>query len=163
MSKEDSIHVLCNELIPIYGELDGDAKSIIEEHTKACSECRNLLAISTKVYKAGDEKNTMDSEENQIDVKPFLRLALFKKSFLLLLFLVRIMILIFVSLEFKVQFNYYSSPATLVSDIILLYFPFAALSSVITYFFYKKKIMWITLTLDVIVLLFFDDLLLFFM
>ena len=42
MNKQDKIHILSQELIPVMDDLDEEARNIVLEHMQHCKKCQNF-------------------------------------------------------------------------------------------------------------------------
>ncbi|MBD8069600.1 hypothetical protein [Bacillus sp. PS06] len=156
MDKDKKIHVLSQELIPFINELDPEPKQIIIDHAQYCEECRDLLS---KV--ADFDKNFPEHEfSKDVEIKPLKKLAQVNIGLRLLLIATRAIILFYI---FYSSFRYNDLDSTEMflaafqGTIFLFYFPAAVFLLVFTFTFFNKRWLWISLALDLIIILFLDN------
>ncbi|WP_170008479.1 zf-HC2 domain-containing protein [Bacillus fonticola] len=151
MANKDAHHILVRELIPFYDDVEEDAKKIIEEHVQSCRSCREYLQVSMDAF-----PHTLVPENRAQDEKapPFKRLVQFKRFLFFFQSALRLFILGLVYFNINTDFNI---RVHVDANMILFYFPYAALTNAIVFIFYRKLWFWIVLTFDIIVLLFFGD------
>lgn len=157
MTGFEEVHVLCQELIPMYDDLDVPAKRVIEKHAEECEVCRMNLTASKKIEIGPREAGENDS----LPVQPFKKLILLKKFLTLFLFFIRTVVIGLIAFDFFRHF----SPAVpyglqfegLRASLVIFYVPLAFFLLLFTWFMKNGKIFWITLIIDLLVIYFFDD------
>jgi hypothetical protein len=156
VTKLDDIHVLCQELIPIYNELEDEAKRIIDKHAEECPICKEQLKVVRDIDIAPKEV-----PPNPIAMKRFKKLFLFKRLNAFLLFFIRVIVLGLIAFDFFQHFSanvpYGIQFEGLRAGLILFYLPLAFVLLMFTWFLKNMKMLWISLIIDLIVLYFFDD------
>lgn len=160
MEQEEKIHLLSQELIPIINDLETEPKEIVLDHAKNCQECKELLSKVADLEKDFPEHDV----SSEVEIKPLKKLAQFNTGLKLLLIAVRGMILFYI---FYSNFRFYPLESTemilasLQGTIYLLYFPAAVFLLIFTFTFFNKRWFWISLAVDMIIILFLNDILLF--
>jgi|GEM_PF-4148257 len=92
MTEHEKIHILVQELIPVFDDLESDAKRIVQEHMKTCQACRRL---SEQAEDWANDQASLQTEDTA-EVKPLRRLIAMNKSIKLFLIAVRAFIFIYV-------------------------------------------------------------------
>ncbi len=162
MNEQMKIHKLCNELIPFYDEVEESTKEIIEEHIEQCSDCRGLLESFQTSFPSDIPTQSGDAskEEEVPSIKPFKTLIHFKNILFTFFILIRFLVLGLIANNWVNNVSL-EQGALLPADLILLYFPFVALTNGVTFMFYRKMGFWLVLAFDILMLLFFDNLIVF--
>jgi hypothetical protein len=154
MTDFEKIHVLTKELLVIYNDLDEEAKSVVDEHITSCPDCKKLFETYHSTFVSNEQRFCLEQSEQSTEIKPFKKLIQFKTMMYVLLIVIRFLLL---SLILNKGFDP-TRPALLRGNLIFYYFPFVGLSNVVTFVFYRKAWFWIMLSFDILVLLFFADL-----
>lgn len=161
MARFEDIHILCQELIPIYNELEEDAKRVIEKHAEECVSCKEQLEAVQNIEITPKEVN-----HNQTSMKRFKKLFLFKRVNALLMFFIRAVVLGLIAFDFFQHFSanipYGIQFEGLRASLVLFYLPLAVVLLMFTWFLKNIKMLWFLLLVDLLVLYFFDDLIRFF-
>lgn len=161
MSENNKIHLLVHELLPMYDELDGEVKRIVDEHSQQCKVCKEEIKIMSATFVENELFNRGYQEKNQMNEikspRPFKKLIQFKKVIFAVSFAIRVLLLVMI-LYFT---NGYSPAqgALITADLILFYFPYVAIADAIHFIFFKNKYFWVLLVFDILMLLLFDNLL----
>ncbi len=160
MRNSEIIHALVYELMPLYQDLDDNIQKIINEHAKECDVCKDQL---------NNVRDTFDPHEESINEQvqsietakpsPFKKLILFKRSLFALIIMARFLIL---GMIIYFAQSYLGKAPLITSSLILFYFPFVCLTNAIHYVFFKNKVFWFVISFDIFILLFFDNLLMYF-
>ena len=155
MEDYQKIHLLSLELIPIIDDLDDEPKKIIFDHITDCEDCKKLYA-STENFNESISKQ--DYTEN-VELKPLKRLVQFNIGLKLLMITVRALILFYIGYS---SYKYYGSESVtslleyFKSGIFIFYTPAAIFLLVFTFTFFSKKWLWISLAIDLVIILFLD-------
>lgn len=160
MGNREIIHTLVYELLPLYQDLDANVTTIIDDHVKECDVCKDQLHTMLETFDSPAQ--SIDEETHTIDKtkpSPFKKLILFKRSLIVLMFTARLLILGMIL--YLAQANLGKAPF-ITSCVILFYFPFVCLTNAVHYVFFKNKLFWVIISLDMLILLFFDNLVMFF-
>ena len=149
------IHLLSLELIPIIDDLDDEPKKIILDHITDCEDCKKLYA-STEDF---NESIFKPVHSENVELKPLKRLVQFNIGLKLLMITVRALILFYIGYS---SYKYYGSESVtslleyLQSGIFIFYTPAAIFLLVFTFTFFSKKWLWISLAIDLVIILFLD-------
>ncbi|SET14674.1 hypothetical protein SAMN05216389_10641 [Oceanobacillus limi] len=157
MGNSEKLHTLAYELLPLYQDLDANVKKVINEHVEECDVCKGHLDNVQETF--GIHEEPIDEQVQYIEkVKPspFKKLILFKRSLLVLMLMVRFLIL---GMIIYLAQSYLGNASLITSSVILFYFPFVCLTNAVHYLFFKSKLFWIIISFDILILLFFDNLL----
>lgn len=155
MNEHQEIHVLCRELIPMFDELDAEVQAIITQHTSECEECEEALSIINGIF--AENEKPLPVMGGEPDLNTFKKLSLFKGIISIFFLVARVIVLGLISYNWVS--NYHFETTTLLSaQLILFYFPLGVIINTINFLFFRNKWFWITLVLDILVLLFFDTL-----
>lgn len=163
MSNEyDQIHILCKEIIPLYDEVQPDVKSVINEHCNACSECKNLLQQTNEMDITLSDYQQNFSENDHKQIPPFYHLVWFKRSILIGLILIRILILVIIGREYFQLINFTDAPNGLLvegirASMLIFYLPYSVLSLIFLILVTKKRYILILACIDITTFLFFDN------
>jgi hypothetical protein len=159
MDEQQKIHILCNELIPLYNELELETQRLIIEHTKQCKECKEAL-LRVNVIFNNEEDSYEDSykgNSKNIQVTPYRSLILFKKMIAVFFLLARAIVLGL--LAFNWISNYSPEQTSLfTAQLILFYFPLVVIINTINFLYFRNKWFWVMLVTDIIILFFFENL-----
>ncbi|ALC82405.1 MULTISPECIES: zf-HC2 domain-containing protein [Bacillus] len=157
MARFEDIHILCQELIPIYNELEEDAKRVIEKHAEECESCKEQLESVGNIEITPKEMN-----HNQAPMKRFKKLFLFKRVNTLLMFFIRVIVLGLIAFDFSQHFSadvpYGIQFEGLRASLVLFYIPLAFVLLMFTWFLKNMKLLLMSLLVDLLVIYFFDDL-----
>lgn len=156
MKQDRKIHLLSQELIPIINDIEDESKNIIIDHSQSCEECRELLT------KEKDFNTEFSSHEisSEIDIKPLKKLAQFNTGLKALLIVVRGLILFYI---LYTSFQYYGAESSELmidyfrSGLYLFYVPAAIFLIVFTFTFFNRKWLWVSLIIDLLIILFLDN------
>ncbi|MBD1380750.1 hypothetical protein [Metabacillus arenae] len=156
MTKFDDLHILCQELIPIYSEIDEEAKQVIERHAEECEFCKKKLNTAANIEITPKEMN-----DDNTPVKRFKKLFLLKKVNTLLVLTLRVIVLGLITFDFFQRFSQNIPHGIqfegLRASLVLFYIPLSFVLLMFTWFIKNKRTFWITLILDVLILYFFDN------
>jgi len=153
MTDFEKIHVLTKELLVMYNELETEAKSVVDEHITNCQDCKALFETYHHTFASDERDFCLEQLEQPAEIKPFKKLIQFKTTMYVLLIGIRFLLL---TLILNNAFDP-TRPALLRGSLIAYYFPFAGLSDIVTFVFYRKAWFWIMLAFDILILLFFSD------
>ena len=162
MDSFKKIHLLSLELIPIINDLDDEPRQVVLEHITYCEDCKKLYA-STENFNSSMPKQ--EYAEN-VEVKPLKKLVQFNNGLKLLLITVRALILFYIvysSLKYYDVESVTSMLGYFRSGIFLFYIPAAIFLLVFTFTFFNKKWIWISLVIDLVIILFLEKVLQFFL
>ncbi|PFG05290.1 hypothetical protein [Bacillus sp. es.034] len=153
MNEHQKIHILCNELMPLYSELDQPTQEIINEHAEHCKVCNESIHRFTLTFSA---EVPPEIKDHSVSIKPFKSLILFKTLLTVFFILIRGVVLGLLTANW---INHYSNeqPALLISSLLLYYFPLVTLINSINFVFFRNKWFWIMLIIDILILCFFDN------
>ncbi|CAM3998005.1 hypothetical protein [Mesobacillus zeae] len=149
MNNDERIHLLAKELIPLYDDLAADTRLVVEEHARTCKICNEELRRFNATFAPLAAKEEV---EPNAEIKPFKKLQAFKALMVGLLFLARFLLIGLLVAAFDP-----AAPRLLGGNIIMFYFPLAAASLSILYFFYRKLWFWVLVLFDVFILFFLDE------
>ncbi|MBD8034077.1 MULTISPECIES: hypothetical protein [Solibacillus] len=158
MDSFKKIHLLSLELIPIINDLDDGPRQVVLEHITDCKDCKNLYD-STEHFNSSMPKQ--DYSEN-VELKPLKKLVQFNNGLKLLLITVRALILFYIVYS---SFKYYGAESVTSlleyfrSGIFLFYIPAAIFLLVFTFTFFNKNWVWISLVIDLVIILFLEKVL----
>lgn len=156
MARFEDIHILCQELIPIYNELEEDAKRVIKKHAEECESCKEQLESVQNI-----EITPKEVDHNQTPIKRFKKLLLFKRVNTLLMFFIRVIVLGLIAFDFFQHFSadvpYGIQFEGLRASLILFYLPLVIVLLMFTWFLKNMKMLGLLLLVDLLVLYFFDD------
>lgn len=156
MDDTKKIHLLCQELIPVIDELDDEPKQIILEHITNCEDCRKLYDSTVDF----DKNMPKQDYSEDVEIKPLKKLVQFNTGLKLLLITVRALILFYI---FNSSYKYYGVDSVTPmleyfrSGIFLFYVPATIFLLVFTLTFFNKKWIWITLVIDLLIIIFLDN------
>jgi hypothetical protein len=154
MDEQQKIHILCNELIPMYNELEQKTQQLILEHTKQCKECEEAILRANVLFNEDESSLKVNSENTE--VTPYKSLVLFKKMITVFFILARVIVLGL--LAFNWISNYSPEQKSLLgAHLILFYLPMVVIINTINFLYFRNKWFWIMLVTDVIILFFFDN------
>lgn len=154
MKESQKIHILSQELIVMFDDLENEAQAIIVEHIDQCNECSEL-------YKGMKEDFSFSPAiENEEIIKPFKKLIHFQNTLKTMFITIRIALLLLI---IYTSFSFYdwelSAQAAIEYikyTIFLFYFPSIIFLNLFNYIFFTKRWLSIFLIFDLIVILFLD-------
>ncbi|BAC13205.1 hypothetical protein [Oceanobacillus iheyensis HTE831] len=158
MDANTKIHLLSKELIPVINDIDNKPKQIILDHIIDCEDCRNLYNHSVEF----DENMPKNNYSNDVELKPLKKLVQFNTGLKLLLIAVRAIILFYILYSSFKYYNVESVIRTLDyfwSVIFLFYIPAAVFLLVFTITFFNKKWIWMSLIVDLFIIVFLGNIL----
>ncbi|MCP3033138.1 hypothetical protein LF817_17575 [Halobacillus sp. A1] len=150
---EMKIHKLCQELIPVFDELDEETKGIIHEHVQYCPVCDNML--DKRSFLNESIENAEVNEGKDFEIKPLKKLIHINRGIRLLMILVRVLVLFVISFN-TLRFNdSWDALAlqTFQSGAFLFYLPASIFLLVFTWMFLNKKWLIYSLVVDLVILL----------
>ena len=158
MNKQDKIHILSQELIPMLADLDEEARNVVLEHIQHCKKCKNLYLSIVEI----DENAPQIQLPDEVEMKPFKKLVQFNQGLKLVLFMSRIVLLAFIFYS-AVQFYDWTIAAQAAIDYIqavtfFFYFPAALFLTIFSFIFLNKKWFVLSLIFDISIILLFDHL-----
>lgn len=154
MKDEQKIHILTQELIPLIDDVDAAAKNVMLEHIETCSVCQKLYQSALNF---DDHLPTLPVPE-QSDIKPLKKLAQFNRGLKWLMVIVRAIILFYIVYT-NVSFMQFTDTKeellfSIQSMIYLFYVPAIVFLTVFTMTFFNKKWFWLSLGIDLFIILF---------
>lgn len=156
MNEFEKIHILSQELIPVFEELDDASKKVILEHIETCKHCHSLYVNQSDA----DSSNIQLEESEHIEIKPLKKLVQFNQSLKGMLFFIRAILLIFIVGTSLIFYDWqFSSDAAVINikmSLFLFYFPSIIFLNVFTIVFFNRKWIWTSILFDLIIILFFD-------
>lgn len=156
MKEFEKIHILSQELIPVFEDLDDAAKKVILEHIERCTHCHSLYENQSKE----DDSYIHIEESEPIEIKPLKKLVQFNQSLKGMLFFIRATLLIFIVVTSLIFYDWQlASDAAVIyikMALFLFYFPSIIFLNVFTIVFFNRKWIWISILTDIIIILFFD-------
>lgn len=156
MKEFEKIHILSQELIPVFEELEDASKKVILEHIETCKHCHSLYENQLKE----DVSYIQIEESEHIEIKPLKKLVQFNQSLKGMLFFIRAILLIFIIVTSFIFYDWQlSSDAAVIYikiALFLFYFPSIIFLNVFTIVFFNRKWIWASILFDIIIILFFD-------
>ncbi|WP_042475619.1 hypothetical protein [Bacillus ndiopicus] len=156
MHESNKIHILSQELIVMFDELEDEAQKIVHEHMKECRECQKLydnLQMKAIVY-----NDFHDSDK--LEIKPLKKIIHFHQGLKIMFFAVRLALISFILFT---SFHFYnwelSSKAALEfikGAVFFFYFPSIIFLTVFAFAFFNKKWVWLLILFDFIIIFFLD-------
>ncbi|AKG03404.1 hypothetical protein AAV35_000470 [Salimicrobium jeotgali] len=150
---ERKIHKLCQELIPVFDELDAETQEIINEHVQYCSICDNMLDKWDFLNESVG--STEINVGNDFEIKPLKKLIHINRGLRLLVILVRVLVLFVISFN-TLRFHESGDALalqTFQSATFLFYLPAAIFLLVFTWMFLNKKWFLYSLVVDLVILM----------
>ncbi|ATP40645.1 hypothetical protein CSE16_11625 [Solibacillus sp. R5-41] len=156
MKEFEKIHILSQELIPVFDELEDASKNIILEHIEICKNCHSLY-----VNQLNDEDYSIPvQDKEQIEMKPLKKLVQFNRSLKGMLFVIRGALLFFILGISFIFYNWELSSDAAVefikNTLFLFYFPSTIFLNLFTLVFFNQKWVWLAILFDLIIILFLD-------
>ncbi|MFD1019779.1 hypothetical protein [Thalassobacillus hwangdonensis] len=158
MMVNKDIHLLCEEVLPIYEDLSEDAKKVVERHLEECPVCK------ASFDSLSDEEDE-DRSSDHINGRPFTKLIWLKRSGFFFILLFKIIVLGLIAKEFFQLNTTTEAPLGLLDEgvranMVLFYLPLAIAANAISLFLVKKRYIAFLFILDVILLFTYDTVLL---
>ena len=158
MYKQDKIHILSQELIPVIDDLDEEARNIVLEHMQHCKKCQNFYSGIAEI----DEDAPQTPFPDEVKMKPLKKLVHFNQGLKLVLFMIRIVLLAFIFYS-SVQFYDWTVAAQAAVEYIqaitfFFYFPAALFLTIFSFIFLNKKSFVLSFIFDISVILLFEHL-----
>ena len=158
MNKQDKIHILSQELIPVMDDLDEEARNIVLEHMQHCKKCQTFYSSIAEI----DEYAPQTPFPDEVEMKPLKKLVQFNQGLKLVLLMIRIIILAFIFYS-AVQFYDWTLAAQAAVDYIqavtfFFYFPAALFLTIFSFIFLNKKWFVLSFIFDISIVLLFDHL-----
>lgn len=157
MDDKEKIHLLSLELIPVINDLDSGTKKVVLDHIDGCNECKRLYTKAIDFDESFPEAET----QQDFEIKPLKKLVQFNTGLKLLLVIVRAIILFYIIYP---NIKYFISESPMMafnliqSGIFMFYIPAVVFLLVFTVTFFNKKWSVVSLTFDLLIVLFLDDL-----
>jgi hypothetical protein len=157
MTQDRKIHLLCQELIPLYEDLNNDVKAIIDEHGENCAECKELLKETVMLNMS--LSNHSSQAPTEVHKPPFYQLIWFKRSIFFGVILLRLFILGMIWQDYNQIVTYTEAPLGLAKEgvrasIIIFYLPYSILSLILSLPLVKMRYVGVLAIFDFIVLLY---------
>jgi len=150
MKEKSKIHVLVNELILLYDDLEDDAKTIVDEHISKCEDCKRQKKL---IYGTQFFEQEEDSFEDGKTLPIFKKLVYFKGIIISLFIVMRLILLFVIARHWDLE-----EIGTLVNvDLSLYYLPFVTLMNAVLFLFYRRLLFWLLLGFDILVLIYFQQ------
>lgn len=158
MHKQDKIHILSQELIPVLDDLDEEARNIVLEHVQHCKKCQHLYSTIVEI----DENAPQTPLPDEVEMKPLKKLVQFNQGLKLVLFMIRIVLLAFIFYS-SVQFYDWTIAAQAATEyiqavIFFFYFPAALFLTIFSFIFLNKRWFVFSVIFDISIILLFDRL-----
>ncbi|WP_047985722.1 hypothetical protein [Ornithinibacillus californiensis] len=155
MTQNRKIHLLSQELIPLYEDLNKDVKVVIDEHGENCQECRELLRDTVML----DISLSNHNNEAPAPVRkpPFYQLIWFKRSIFFGVILLRLFILGMIWQDYNQIVTYTEAPLGLAKEgirasMIIFYLPFSIFSLILSIPLVKMRFVGLLAVFDLILI-----------
>lgn len=154
MKESYKIHILTQELIPVFDELEQNTKDVVTEHIQECVACQQLYNEIAEGYFPSQQCDDVTK------IKPLNKLVQFNRSLKWLFIFIRVFILCCILYS---AFHFYnwevSSDAAIAyikSTTFMLYFPAVIFLTVFTMVFLNKRWIIFSILFDLGIVLFLD-------
>ncbi|MGM9986217.1 MAG: hypothetical protein ACI35O_03210 [Bacillaceae bacterium] len=162
MDATEKIHLLSRELVLVINDIDEDARKVVLEHIRHCTECQHLYLN----VKEMEENYPQATIVNEIEIKPLKKLVQFNRSLKLLLIVIRAVILLSIIYSGIQFYDWETSAQSAINYIqnvtFFFYFPASIFLTIFTLVFFNKKWIWLSIIFDLIIILFIDSIITFF-
>lgn len=163
MNKEfNDIHTLCEEVLPLYEELNNEAQRIIDRHINECPICNQKRKDTRNLEHILTESTEINLIKSNQPIKKFSKLIWIKNTAFWITILFKVIVLILIGQDFLNLATMTEAPLGLLDEgvrasMILYYLPISFFTHFLSVFLVKKRYIFIVLIVDILLFIYFDD------